>query len=236
MSATVPPPGIKTLAELYEWMGPQAGAVRTAFVAAYCEARAAMNAPEQKLSNQLVLAWDGGFSPRSGRNTPCAWVQLLSFCAQHKVDPVLYAAYIGRVLGSRSLNRSSLLVASFVPAFHAEAARAGGGDHYADVRLQAYLGTLQVEMGKLRNTPGYLDDTARLREALSCVDVGPALFRYCVAVRYGITEVAQALYRRALIEYRANRAQLTRGWSAIIPDEWQRLSVADLAARTEAAL
>jgi hypothetical protein len=236
MSDAALPPSVTTLESLYAWLGPALGAVRTAFVTAYCEARAAMGVREMKLSTHLTLAWDGGFSPRTGRRTPCAWVQLAAFCQQHNVDPVLYAAYIGRVLGARGLDRRSLLVATFVPSFHAEAARAGGGSQYADAQLQAYLGTLQIEMGKLRNTPGYLDDTARMREALSCVDVGPALFRYCVAVRYGITEVAHALYRTALREYRANRSQLTRGWSAIIPDEWQRLSVADLAARTEAAL
>lgn len=236
MSSLAPPSAVRTLSDLYSWLSPTAGAVRSAFVAAHAEAQAARGKPVTPMTQRVVTAWDGGFSARTGRQTPCVWPQIVAFCDRHQLDPVLYAAYIGRVVGARSLDRSALLQPTFVQAFKQEQDGAHGARAlHADDVLQTYLSALRVEIGKLQNTPGFPDEAARLREALSCVDVGSPLFRYCIAVRYGVADVAAALRRAALIEYRANRNQLVRGWSAIVPDEWKLLSVADLVAQTEAA-
>ncbi|TXH46332.1 MAG: hypothetical protein E6Q97_29770 [Desulfurellales bacterium] len=232
-SDVVPPADVRTLVELADWLGPRGSRVRAAFCNAYCEARAAAGTVDERLRLGVVRAWDGGFSARTGKSTPCAWRQLLTYCEKHAIDPVMYAAYIGRVLGTRGLGRENLFQPGFLAAFRSE--RQGRARcEYADTRLQTYIRSLEIELGKLRHTPGYTNDTERMREALACVDTGPPLFRYCVAVRYGVSDVADALRARALLEYRMNRELLAGGWAALIPAEWRSMSVAQLAAITEA--
>jgi hypothetical protein len=179
---------------------------------------------------------DGG-RDRSGRKHRPVWPKLAEFFTKHSIEPELmittgFEAWPGSsppcptpqfFMGDLCMKQYTQNVGSFVKRLK--------------IQFESNYESLQTRVVLVRPVLSKrgLTDVDILRNALQdhVAVEGGALFRYCMATRLNIDDVAENYFPAALQEYLLRRPQYDQAWGVTIPEELKRAADAEMMRQSE---
>lgn len=161
--------------------------------------------------------WDGG-TDRFGRNYTPVWPRLARFFVEHQLEPLAYIrAQFWQAKKGRIPLPNALMSADAVATYELYRRQIAG-----DVaqQLQWELGSVRSEMLPVMQGLGWSQERT-LRWALTNERTVKAsvLTRYCLAVEYGLVDIAESYHDGALFQYAFQKNAYDASWpEGVIPE------------------
>ena len=178
--------------------------------------------------NEAIPHWDGGVDS-FGRNHRPVWPRLATFFTQHQIDPIVYiqAAFALR-RGRTPPAPNTLMHGDLLSHYYQVTAERRTAVSEAWLRNRK---AIENEIWALKRFyPNHPESAVRVTAICDThrIEAGP-LLRYCMAVEFGLMELAGDFLRPAAVEYLCNRV----GYDALLPDLPQPIRDAAAAVQRE---
>lgn len=171
--------------------------------------------------SQPIPQWDGG-KDAYGRTHVSLWPHIAKFFVDNELSPELVICCMFReaqLRGAATYPPPSLFIGDLSLAIYKrhrlQIITEKAAEYFSDQeRLRTWIWQYKLHYK--------MDDADAMRHALSAnrSDLSP-LFRYCMARKNGLTDVAEKFKSRALLEYVWNK-DLLEEWSEILPSDIQQ--------------
>lgn len=162
-----------------------------------------------------ITAYDGG-ETATGRRLTAVWPRLVNFALKHGIDLRVYIREQFQVRSARPPEPNELLSERTVQAHKAASQSVRGPEELARIfafqreRLLAEFDKMWI--CKVRH--GWTDQQVHRAALTSGALQLSALFRYCVAVKYGYQDLAEEFFDRALMQYMGRQKEYDLVWGS----------------------